>query len=111
MKSFRPFRLLSGLGLLSAAALASVQVQAYNCNGVANYQQGTYSTGAIVKNGGNAYSCTDGVLLAALTSRVWVGLGQMPGAALALVMALLQAVPRPALHLSPLLCAVRSLHL
>ncbi|WP_331345339.1 glycosyl hydrolase family 18 protein [Cellvibrio sp. UBA7661] len=60
MKSFRPFRLLSGLGLLSAAALASVQVQAYNCSGVANYQQGTYNTGAIVKNGGNAYSCTVG---------------------------------------------------
>lgn len=60
MKSFKPFTLLSSLGLLSVAALASVQAQAYNCSNAAAYKQGTYSNGAVVQNAGNAYSCTVG---------------------------------------------------
>ncbi len=46
--------------LLSAAGLMTAEAQAYNCSGVPNYQQGTYANGAIVQNGGNAYSCTVG---------------------------------------------------
>ena len=60
MRSFKPFSLLSSLGLLSVAALASVQAQAYNCSNVAAYKQGTYANGAVVQNVGNAYSCTVG---------------------------------------------------
>ncbi|QEY18695.1 chitinase [Cellvibrio sp. KY-GH-1] len=46
--------------LLSTAGLMATQAHAYNCAGVANYQQGTYATGAVVQNGGTAYSCTVG---------------------------------------------------
>ena len=60
MRSFKPFSLLSSLGLLSVAALASVQAQAYNCSNVAAYKQGTYTNGAVVQNARNAYSCTVG---------------------------------------------------
>ena len=60
MKSFKPFTLLSSLGLLSVAALASVQAQAYNCSDIASYKAGSYSAGAVVQNAGSAYSCTVG---------------------------------------------------
>ncbi|WP_062066082.1 glycosyl hydrolase family 18 protein [Cellvibrio sp. OA-2007] len=60
MRSFKPFTLLSSLGLLSVAAFASVQAQAYNCSNVAAYKQGTYANGAVVQNAGSAYSCTVG---------------------------------------------------
>lgn len=60
MKSFKVLKLLSTVGLLSTAGLLAAQAQAYNCAGVANYQQGTYTTGAIVQNAGSAYSCTIG---------------------------------------------------
>lgn len=56
MKSFKVLKLLSTVGLLSTAGLLAAQAQAYNCAGVANYQQGTYATGAIVQNAGSAYS-------------------------------------------------------
>ena len=60
MKPFKALKLLSTVGLLSIAGLTAVQAQAYNCNGVPNYQQGNYATGAIVQNAGSAYSCTVG---------------------------------------------------
>lgn len=60
MKSLKALKLLSTVGLLSTAGLLAAQAQAYNCTGVANYQQGTYATGAIVQNAGSAYSCTVG---------------------------------------------------
>ncbi|WP_331353412.1 hypothetical protein [Cellvibrio sp. UBA7671] len=60
MKSFKVLKLLSTVGLLSAAGLLASQAQAYNCTGVANYKQGTYATGALVQNAGKAYSCTVG---------------------------------------------------
>ncbi len=60
MKPFNTLKALSTLALLTTTGLVAAQVQAYNCNGVANYQQGTYANGAIVQNAGSAYSCTVG---------------------------------------------------
>jgi chitinase len=60
MKSLKTLKRLSTVGLLSTAGLFAAQAQAYNCTGVANYQQGTYATGAIVQNAGSAYACTVG---------------------------------------------------
>lgn len=61
MKSPKVLKLLSTVGLLSTAGLFAAQAQAYNCAGVAPYQAGsTYATGAVVQNGGSAYSCTVG---------------------------------------------------
>ena len=60
MKPFKTLKALSTLALLTTTGLVAAQVQAYNCNGVANYQQGTYANGAIVQNAGSAYSCTVG---------------------------------------------------
>lgn len=61
MKSPRLLRLLSTVGLLSTAGFFTAQAQAYNCTGVAPYQAGgSYATGALVQNNGNAYSCTVG---------------------------------------------------
>lgn len=61
MKSPKLIKLLSTIGLLSTTGLLTAQAQAYNCSGVTPYQAGgTYATGAIVQNGGSAYSCTVG---------------------------------------------------
>lgn len=52
---------IKALLLLCLAVGASEATYAYNCNGVGNYSDGTaYNTGAIVQNGGAAYSCTVG---------------------------------------------------
>lgn len=52
---------LKALFLLCLMAGASEAALAYNCNGVVNYvDKTTYNTGAIVQNGGNAYSCIVG---------------------------------------------------
>ena len=54
MKKMKAFILLCLLGGASQASLA-----AYNCTGVASYVDGAaYNNGSIVKNVGNAYSCT-----------------------------------------------------
>lgn len=61
MKSPRVLQLLSTIGLLSGVSVFAAQAQAYNCTSVAQYQTGvTYSAGAVVQNGGEAYSCTVG---------------------------------------------------
>lgn len=60
MKPFKTLKALSTVALISTAGLMAAQAQAYNCNGVANYQQGAYANGAIVQNAGSAYSCTVG---------------------------------------------------